>query len=213
MLQLAASWLQRSQLAHHEPAAIYRVQRDDVSLLYKLKESHRGDSEACVGEILDRSFAQLDPVWLQQVLWRSSVLRRRFGLEVAQAMVNETVTLAEVRKLAQWSFLQEERVGNEWWFEFLPLIQRYLQQSARERGELAIGHERSIAYFWSHRQPWTGEFEDCREELETFYHHCELKQYAEADRVMDTCVEILKRQGYYAKLTPIYEQLRKKLEI
>jgi tetratricopeptide (TPR) repeat protein len=207
MLQLAASWLQRSQLAHHEPAAIYRVQRDDVSLLYELKESHRGDSEACVGEILDRSFAQIDPGWLQQVLWRSSVLRRRFGLDVAQAMVDETVTLAEMRKLAQWSFLQEERVGGDWWFEFLPLIQRYLQQGAREKGELEIGHGRSIAYFWNRRQPWTGEFEDCRAELETFYHLCELKQYAEAQQVMDTCVEILERQGYYAKLTPIYEQL------
>ena len=211
MLQLAASWLRRSQVADYEPAAIYRVQKDDLSLLYKLKESHRGDSEACVGEILDRSFAQIDPVWLQQVLWRSSVLRGRFGLEVAQAMVDETVTLAEVRKLARWSFLQEERVeggdGDGWWFEFLPLIQRYLQQGAREKGELEIGHERSIAYFWNHRQPWTGEFEDCREELETFYHLCELKQYAEANRVMESCVDILNRQGYYAKLTPIYEQL------
>ena len=207
MLQLAASWLRRSQVADYEPAAIYRVQRDDLSLLYKLKESHRGDPEACVGEILDRSFAQLDPVWLQQVLWRSSVLRGRFGLDVAQAMVDETVTLAEMRKLAQWSFLQEERVGDEWWFEFLPLIQRYLQQSAREKGGLEIGHERSIAYFWNRRRPWTGVFEDCRAELETFYHLCELKQYAEANRVMDTCVEILNRQGYYARLTPIYEQL------
>ena len=207
MLQLAASWLRRSLIADYEPAAIYRVQRDDVSLLYKLKESHRGDSEACVGEILDRSFAQIDPAWLQQMLWRSSVLRRRFGLDVAQAMVDETVTLAEMRKLAQWSFLQEERVGDDWWFEFLPLIQRYLQQSARKQGELAIGHERAITYFWNHRRPWKGAFEDCREELETFYHHCELKKYAEAQRVMETCVEILDRQGYYAKLTPIYEQL------
>jgi len=135
------------------------------------------------------------------------VLRRRFGLDVAQAMVDETVTLAEMRKLAQWSFLQEERVGDDWWFEFLPLIQRYLQQSARKQGELAIGHERAITYFWNRRRPWTGAFEDCRAELETFYHLCELKQYAEANRVMDTCVEILNRQGYYARLTPIYEQL------
>ena len=207
MLQLAVSWLRRSQLVDYEPAAIYRVQRDDLSLLYELKESHRGDAEACVGEILDRSFAQLDPAWLQQVLWRASVLRRRFGLDVAQAMVDETMTLAEMRKLARWSFLQEERVGDEWWFEFLPLIQRYLQQGARKEGELETGHERAIAYFWNRRRPWTGVFEDCRAELETFYHLCELKQYAEAQRVMETCVEILDRQGYYANLMPIYEQL------
>ena len=33
MLQLAASWLRRSQVADYEPAAIYRVQKDDLSLL------------------------------------------------------------------------------------------------------------------------------------------------------------------------------------
>lgn len=207
LLQLAATLLRRQKLTDYEPAAIYRLRRDDVSLLYEIKELHREDPEACVGELLDRSFAQLDPGWLQPLLWRLSVLRRRFELEVAQMMISEPVTLTELRKLARWSFLQEERQGDHWWFEFLPLIQRYLQYSGRERGELTIGHEQAIKLFWNNRKSWSGDFEDCRAELEAFYHFCELKRYAEANRVMDTCVEILNRQGYYAKLVPIYEQL------
>ena len=207
LLQLAASLLKREHLADYEPATIYRLQQDDASMLYEVKELHRGDPEACVGAILDRSFAQLDPPWLQSLLWRSSVLRHRFGLDVAQGMVDETVTLAELRKLARWSFLQESRQGESGRFEFLPLIQRYLQQGARKQKELESGHERAIEFFWNNRKPWTGNFEDCREQLEAFYHHCELGHYAEAYRVMATCVNILERQGYYAKLVPIYEQL------
>jgi len=82
-----------------------------------------------------------------------------------------------------------------------------LQQGARKQKELESGHERAIEFFWKNRKHWTGDFEDCRAELEAFYHHCELGQYDEAYRIMATCVQILKRQGYSAKLVPIYEQL------
>jgi tetratricopeptide (TPR) repeat protein len=206
LLQLAASLLLRQRLENADSAAIYRLGRDDVSLLRGIKELHRGDAAACVGDVLDRSFGMLHPQWLQGLLWRLSVLRVRFGVELVQAMVDEAVELAELRKLARWSFVQEQRLEKGWGFEFLPLIQRYLQQGAREAGELWVGHERAGAFFDSHRQPWTGDLEDCRSQFESFYHCCELGRYAAAYQVMDTCVDVL-INDYYHTLVPIYEHL------
>lgn len=206
LLQLAASLLRRQHLADSEPAAIYRLRRDDLSLLYEVKEQHRGDPEACVGGILDRSFAQLDPGWLQPLLWRLSVLRQQFGLDVAQGMIEETVTLAELRKLARWSFLQEERLGDEWSFEFLPLIQRYLQQGARSQGELSLGHQRAIRLFLGTIKSQKSSLEDCREEIEIFYHWCELRQYQAAYQAINFCISTLYSHGY-RNLLSIHKRL------
>jgi len=207
LLQLAASWLLRQQLENADPASIVRLQRDDVMLLRSIKELHRGDTEACVGDVLDRAFRMLHPQGLRVLLWRLSVLRVEFGVELAQAMGDEPVTLAELRKLARWSFVQEQRRQEEWEFGSLPLIQRYLQQEAREADELQPAHERAVAFFDSHRQPWTGNLEDCRSQFESFYHYCELGRYGDAKRVVDSCVDVLSRQGYYRSLVPMYEQL------
>ena len=207
LLQLAASWLLRQQLENADPASIVRLQRDDVMLLRSIKELHRGDTEACVGDVLDRAFRMLHPQGLRVLLWRLSVLRVEFGVELAQAMGDEPVTLAELRKLARWSFVQEQRRQEEWEFGSLPLIQRYLQQEAREADELQPAHERAVAFFDSHRQPWTGNLEDCRSQFESFYHCCELGRFGDAKRVMDSCVLVLDRQGYWRLLVPIYEQL------
>lgn len=112
LLQLAATWLKRQAKENDEPAEIYRLQQDDVTLLRRVTERHR-DAEVSVGTVLDWSFEALEPEWLRALLWRLSVLRQGFGLEAAQAMVDEPVELAELRRLARWSFLQEQRVGEE----------------------------------------------------------------------------------------------------
>jgi tetratricopeptide (TPR) repeat protein len=207
LLRLAASWLLRQEQNESEPAAIYQLQQDDLSLLEGIFGQHRGDAEATVGKLLDLSFSRLHPEWLQVLLWRLSVLRGSFGLEMAQAMVSEAVDLAQVRQLARWSFVQEQKVAGEWWFEFLPLIGRYLQLRAREKGEDLSGHQRAIKYFSEHIQDWDGKIASCAEELEIFYHQCEQGDYQMAMEVMDGCVDQLDLAGYYQEMVKVYDRL------
>jgi tetratricopeptide (TPR) repeat protein len=207
LLRLAASWLLRREQNELEPAAIYQLQHDDLSLLEGIFGQHRGDAEATVGKLLDLSFSRLHPEWLQVLLWRLSVLRGSFGLEMAQAMVSEVVKLEQVRQLARSSFVQEQKVAGEWRFEFLPLIGRYLQLRAREKGEELSGHQRAIKYFSEQIQDWDGKIASCAEELEIFHHQCEQGDYLLAMEVMDGCVNQLDLAGYYQELVKVYERL------
>jgi tetratricopeptide (TPR) repeat protein len=207
LLRLAASWLQRREQNELEPAAIYQLQHDDPSLLEGIFGQHRGDAEATVGKLLDLSFSRLHPEWLQVLLWRLSVLRGSFGLEMAQAMVSEVLNLAQVRQLARWSFVQEQKVAGEWRFKFLPLIGRYLQLRAKAAGEEINGHQQAIKYFSDHVQMWDGKITSCAEELEIFYHLCEQGEYQLADRLIDGCFNQLELAGYYQELVKVYERL------
>jgi tetratricopeptide (TPR) repeat protein len=207
LLRLAASWLLRRQQNELEPAAIYQLQDDDLSLLQGIFGQHRGDTEATVGKLLDLSFSRLHPEWLQVLLWRLSVLRGSFGIEMAQAMVSEAVDLAQVRQLARSSFVQEQKVAGEWRFEFLPLIGRYLQLRAKAAGEELNGHQQAIKYFSEQIQGWNGKITSCAEELEIFHHQCEQGEYQLAKQVMDDCVARLDLAGYYQELVKVYERL------
>jgi tetratricopeptide (TPR) repeat protein len=179
-------------------------------MLRGIVELHRGDAEASVGKVLDASFERLYPAWLRVLLWRLSVLRGKFGLEMAQAMVDEPVELVDLRRLRRWSFLQEEPLDGQWQFDFSPLIARYLQLDGQEQEQLEIAHERAIDQYSANFQEWDGTIESCREELESFYHACELGQYQRADGMLDRCFEMLDRVGQWRSLLPLYEQLTAK---
>jgi hypothetical protein len=203
LLRLAASWLQQQSKNDLEPAAIDRLGQEILEILGQ----HRGDTATSVGKLLDLSFSRLHPEWLQVLLWRLSVLRGSFGLEMAQAMVSEAVDLAQVRQLARSSFVQEQKVAGEWRFEFLPLIGRYLQLRAKAAGEDINGHQRAIKYFSEQIQEWDGEIASCAEKLEIFHHQCEQGEYQLAMEVMDGCNNQLKLAGYYQELVKVYERL------
>ena len=203
LLRLAASWLQQQAKNDLEPAAIDRLGQEILEILGQ----HRGDTATSVGKLLDLSFDRLHPEWLQVLLWRLSVLRGSFGLEMAQAMVSEAVDLAQVRQLARSSFVQEQKVAEEWRFEFLPLIGRYLQLRAKAAGEEINGHQQAIKYFSEQIQEWNGKIASCAKELEIFHHQCEQGEYQLADRVMDGCFNQLNRAGYYQELIKVYERL------
>jgi tetratricopeptide (TPR) repeat protein len=195
LLELAANWVKKERTEA-------TIALEDLTFFQQVFRQYEGNLEAQVEEVFLNLFGRL-PSELQQFLMDVSVFRIRFDEAMAQAML-PTVTVAELQELTEQAFFMGS-LDDRW--SLHPLIARFVREESRRLGREAGAHERSIAYFWNRRQPWTGEFEDCRAELETFYHLCELKQYAEANRVMDTCVEILNRQGYYAKLTPIYKQL------
>jgi tetratricopeptide (TPR) repeat protein len=207
LLQLAASWLQRQEQNELEPAIIYQLQHDDLSLLEKFFGQHRGDPETTVGKLLDISFNRLHPQWLQVLLWRLSVLRGSYGLKMVQVMVSETVDLKQVRQLARSSFIQEQKVDGEWQFEFLPLIGRYLQLRARTAEEEINGHQRAINYFLCHLQEWNGSIDSCTEKLEVFHHWCELGKYKFAAQVINTCYNNLNLAGCHQELLKIYQRL------
>jgi tetratricopeptide (TPR) repeat protein len=207
LLRLAASWLQQQAANELEPAAIYRLGQDDLSLLEGILGQHRGDAATSVGKLLDLSFSKLHPQWLQVLLWRLSVLRSSFGLGMAQAMVSEAVDLPQARQLARWSFVQERKVDGEWQFEFLPLIGRYLRLRAQTAGEELSGHQQAIKYFSEHIQVWNGKITSCAEELEIFHHQCEQGEYQLAQQAMDGCVEDLTLAGYAQELINVYERL------
>lgn len=88
LLRLAASWLVALAKDRGETAEIYRLKRDDVTLLRKMAAAHRGDPAATVGKVLDESFRKLSEA-RRVLLVRSSVLRRRVTLGAARAMVAE----------------------------------------------------------------------------------------------------------------------------
>jgi len=113
----------------------------------------------------------------------------------------------ELDGLVEQGFLTVRSEDGRWTLH--PLMARLVRNAAKENGRETGAHERAIAFFDSHRQTWTGNLEDCRSQFESFYHYCELGRYGDADQVMDTCVDVLDRQGHSRSLLPIYEQLTK----
>lgn len=102
------------------------------------------------------------------------------------------------------SLLQENKLESGWIFEFQPLILAYLKQQA---GDLTEVHERAIAYYHSivKESAWT--IEDITAELEIFYHHCELKQYNQAYKILRFCHDFLSLRGYYTTIIELYSLL------
>jgi tetratricopeptide (TPR) repeat protein len=183
LLQLAASWLRKGQLNDQEEPAVYRLQGQDLNLLRDIREQHR-DVDTCVGEVLDRTFDQQSPL-MQSLLQRLTVLRSSFSVAAAQAMTTEPVTVQDLRSLARWSWVQELKDTNkEWWFSFLPLITRYLQQ--KSSAEQIAGHVEAVQFYHDRKQPFS-QNNDRRleslvffEHVEIVYHLCELGEYAAA---------------------------------
>jgi tetratricopeptide (TPR) repeat protein len=183
LLQLAASWLRQGQLNDQEEPTIYRLQGQDLDLLRDIREQHR-DVNTCVGEVLDRTFDQQSTL-MQSLLQRLTVFRSSFSITMAQAMTTEPITVQNLRSLARWSWIQELKdVNKEWWFSFLPLITRYLQQKSSE--EQIIGHVRAIQFYHDQKQPLSQSNDRILESLiffehvEIVYHLCELGEYAAA---------------------------------
>ena len=218
LLRLAASWLVARAKDDGETAEIYRLRRDDVTLLREITAAHRGDAEATVGKVLDASFDRLKEEW-QLLLVRTSVLRGQVTVAAAQTMVLET-TLPDLRELARRSFWLERRQGEDWTFEFLPLIRRYLGLKAGELGQVEVAHQKAIEFFLKTRNllesktlnSATFKLEDCIEEFEIFHHWCELGQFGAAYEVLNPRFKMLNRRGYYRELVTVYEPLTREWE-
>ncbi|MEI2581654.1 tetratricopeptide repeat protein [Scytonema sp. PRP1] len=182
----------------------------DISALrqniFEILGLHRYDSEASIGKILDASIARLTPK-LQQLLFNLSVYRPAFNATAAAALLPEQeVTQADLRGLVKRSLLQENKLESAWVFEFQPLILAYLKQQA---GDLTEVHERAITYYQSIAQEYGWTIEDFTAELEIFYHHCELKQYIQANNIISYYSDFLNLRGYYTTIIELSSRLEK----
>ncbi|MBN8559568.1 MAG: tetratricopeptide repeat protein [Leptolyngbya sp. UWPOB_LEPTO1] len=193
LLGLAASWVRQE--------AEGSLRERDLDFFERLFCHYQGDSEAKVEEIFTVLFAEL-PERLRSLLLGVVVYRDAFGLEMAQAML-EDATIEDLQTLSDRAFLRQE--SERWTLH--PLMQGLVERELKKSEQQRESHERAIAYFAANIQPWTGLLSDCVEELEIFHHRCELGEYALADQMMDTCVDSLDRRGYYRDLLPIYQQL------
>ncbi len=101
---------------------------------------------------------------------------------------------------------------NRYKFQYQPLVRQYVQQQATD---LSVAHQKAINYYLLNlkQRPWQT-IDDVTEYLETFYHWCELKQYAPAfDTIYDDssyrecCSNFLDFGGYNAIRVQLYSQL------
>jgi tetratricopeptide (TPR) repeat protein len=174
--------------------------------IFEILGLHRDDPEASIGKILDASIARLTPK-LQELLFNLSVYRPAFNATAAAALLPEQeVTQADLRGLVKRSLLQENKIESGWIFEFQPLILAYLKQQA---GDLTEVHERGIAYYQSIAKESWQTIKDITPQLEIFHHHCELRQYNQACKILYYCYNFLNFRGYYTTIIELSSRLEK----
>ncbi len=171
LLGLAASWVWQE--------AKGCLNETDLDFFERLFSHYQGDSEAKVEEIFAVLFAAL-PERLRSLLLGVVVYRDAFGLEMAQAML-EDVKIEDLQALSDRAFLRQE--SEQWTLH--PLMRGLVEQELKKSEQQRESHERAIAYFAANIQPWTGLLSDCTEALEIFHHRCELGEYALAYQVIE----------------------------
>ena len=127
LMQLVSSWM-REELGE----GVCVTEAENLGLDLFTVEGYHRDTETCVKEVVTASLARLS-ARLGDILKRLSVLRGIFDLGLAQGLTAE-VTEADLRYLARLSLLQEfppePKEGKRRRFQFLPLIQMFVQQQA-----------------------------------------------------------------------------------
>jgi tetratricopeptide (TPR) repeat protein len=195
LLRFAGSWLVQ---AKGKPTT---VGAEDVRLFRSLFGNQMLDLTQKVEVVFGRLFAELLP-FLQEMLLKVTVYRGDLGLTAAQGMVAE-VTIDDLRQLQEKGFLvavQDDR------FILHPLVEGFIRSRVAEE-QRREAHEGAIAYYSANFQKWDGTIESCREELESFYHACELGQYQRAIELLERCYKLLDRAGQWRSLLPLYAQL------
>jgi len=189
--------------------------------LFSVSDYHR-DAKTSVGEVVAASLARLSPR-LGTLLKQLSVLRIAFDLSLAQGLAAE-VTETELRHLARLSLLQESppkwedgKQTEQRRFEFLPLIQMFVQQQA-DSEVLRSAHQAALDYFLAYlpAPPWES-LADLTAYLEAFYHSGELGEWQLAYDILNeerggegknkSVDRFLHLQGFYRQRAELYERV------
>ncbi|MDJ0735903.1 MAG: tetratricopeptide repeat protein [Nostocaceae cyanobacterium] len=200
LLMLVAGFLRKEEESDPQISYLQKYGLADVPHLLtdeKLRGLHRGKVDIWMCEVLDASFNRLSDK-LQRLLLNLSVYRLPFNTAAAVVqMPDEEVSEQDLKQIVRRSVLQEERdEDGERIFTFHPFILAYVKQKA---GDLTEAHEKAIAYYESR--------DSVPIKLEIFYHHCELKQYELANKVLNSVFEPLRMIGQNSLLVELYEQL------
>ncbi len=205
LIDLSVGALKR--IAGNQPS-IEELNRSNLNLL-EIVGQHRGNPEISVIKILTVSFERL-PSPLQNLLLNLSIYRLAFDWQAAKFMVVEETERKEasitedLRTLSRLAWLIGERLDGIWIFRFQPLVQKYLQE---QLGEPTKAHERAINYYSSITKPTGWVLEDVTPELEIFNHYCELKQYHQANQILNNISTFLDLRGYYLTSLELHRQL------
>ena len=195
------------KIAGNQPS-INEFERANLNLL-KIVGEHRGNPEISVAKILTASFERL-PFHLQDLLLNLSIYRLPFDWQAAQFMVSEetetteTSIIEDLRTLSRLAWLIAERPDELWLFRFQPLVQNYLQEQLKDKTQ---AHERAIDHYQSIAKSSARVLEDVTPELEIFHHYCELKQYRQANQILDNISTFLSWRGYYLTSLELHARL------
>jgi tetratricopeptide (TPR) repeat protein len=196
LMNLAATWVRQTSGAAVDDQAI--------GFFSQLFDQYRGNAgslaEARVEAIFEEVFETLPEAW-KELLLRVSVYRLPFDMEMAQAMV-ETVTAEDLQTLVDRALL----VAEEDQFTLHALIAELVKSRVAEDVKKEA-HEQAIGYYKTHTQPWDGTIASRQAELEAFYHAVELRQYERGYTILNRCVNLLDKAGYWRNLLPLYQTL------
>jgi tetratricopeptide (TPR) repeat protein len=190
LLKLAASWTIETYDA--------RVDDRAIDFFTKLFKNYTGDPKAGVSAIFSVIFEALSPA-LQELLCRISVYLLPIEGAMAEAMEG---TSEDLGILAGQGLLLLQGVD----YVLHPLVAGLVRSRVTEAVR-RDGHERAIVFYEANYQDWDETIESCREELEGFYHACELGQYQRAYWILDRCYKTLDLAGEWQSLLPLYERL------
>jgi tetratricopeptide (TPR) repeat protein len=143
------------------------------------------------------------PIGLQDLLCGVSVYRLPFGEAMAQA-IGPTATIEDLELLGDRGLLLRQGEA----FTLQPLVAELVRSRVAEAVRVA-GHEGAIGYFERNvrGKRTDGDLEDCREELEIFYHACEIGDYKKAYSIYYTINGFLFNRGFYQEQIRLLEQL------
>jgi tetratricopeptide (TPR) repeat protein len=214
LMQLVSSWM-REELGE----GVCVTEAENLGLDLFTVEGYHRDTETCVREVVAVSLARLS-ARLGDILKRLSVLRGIFDLGLAQGLTAEVMDAA-LRYLARLSLLQEfppePKEGKRRRFQFLPLIQMFVQQQA-DSEVLRSAHQAALDYFLAHfpSPPWES-LEDLTAYLEGFYHAGELGEWQLAFDILNeerggegknkSVDNFLDFQGLNRQRAQLYEQV------
>ena len=186
-------------------------------LVYQEAEGrHRERQDARISWILEQHLQRLSD-GEKQFLLNLSVFRQGFDREAAGWMwverqeaegrsggqqVKPIVIVKALKGLCNRSLLVDLGGGG---YQFQLLVQGYLQQ---QQEDFRAAHQQAIAYYQTQLkpEPWD-DLSDLNAHLEVFYHYCQRQDYAQADKILDTCFTFLNLRGYYQTLVDVYGRL------
>jgi tetratricopeptide (TPR) repeat protein len=192
LLRLAAAWVKQTYGG--------RVDDRAIDFFSKLFVQYGGDLTAKVEDVFGVLFKAL-PDRLQELLLKVSVYRLPIDFVMAQVM-DADLSIADLELLTGKGLLLQQ--GEL--FSLHPLVEEFIRSRLSE-DDRGVAHEAAIWFYEANYQKWDGTIASCREELEVFYHACELGHYGRADAALNRCRDQLNLRGYYRELLPLYERL------